>query len=77
MESIYYLHRICFIYYVSFHLIALAAYVLNSMINKVDPQIIKRNWAGDSDVLDVIQQILKVTDEMVGSGLFAKIKKLI
>jgi len=57
--------------------IALAAYVLNSMINNVDPEIVKRNWAGDSDVLDVIQQILKVTDEMVGSGLFAKIKKLV
>lgn len=57
--------------------IALAAYVLNGMINKVDPEIVKRNWAGDSDVLDVIQQILKVADEMVGSGLFAKIKKLL
>lgn len=55
--------------------IALAAYVLNSIINNTDPEIVRKHWAGDGDVLEVIQSILKVADEMIGSGLWNKIKK--
>lgn len=54
--------------------VALAAWVLNSLINKTDPAIVMRHWAGDEDALDLIQQILQVADEMVGSGLWAKIR---
>lgn len=56
--------------------IALAAYVLNSIINNSDPAIVRRHWAGDIDVLELIQQILHVADEMVGSGLWHKLKGL-
>jgi len=55
----------------------LSAYVLNSIINKTDPEVVKRHWAGDKDVLEVIQEILRVADEMVGSGLWKKLKKLV
>lgn len=55
--------------------IALAAHVLNSIINNTDPEIVKRHWAGEGDVLEVIQSILKVADDMVGSGLWNKLKK--
>ena len=55
--------------------IALAAYVLNSIINKTDPQIIRRHWAGQEDILMTIKNILAVADEMVGSGLMKKLKK--
>jgi uncharacterized membrane protein YkvA (DUF1232 family) len=55
--------------------VAVAALVLNSLINKVAPEIIRRHWAGDKDILDLIQQILQVADEMVGNGLWAKIRK--
>lgn len=34
-----------------------------------------KHWAGDGDVLNVIQQIIEVADEMVGSGLWSKIRK--
>jgi len=57
--------------------IVLSAYVLNSIINKTDPEVVKRHWAGDKDVLEVIQEILRVADEMVGSGLWKKLKKLV
>jgi len=56
--------------------IALAAYVLNGIVNNTDPEIIKKHWAGEGDVLQVIQQILAVADEMVGSGLWNKLKRL-
>jgi uncharacterized membrane protein YkvA (DUF1232 family) len=54
--------------------VAVAAWVLNSLINKTNPEIIRRHWAGDEDVLDLVQQILQVADQMVGSGLWAKIR---
>lgn len=55
--------------------VAVAAFVVNRIINKINPEIVRRNWAGDEDILDLIQQILQVADEMIGSGLWAKIKK--
>lgn len=54
--------------------LALAAYVLNRIINNTDPEVVRRNWAGDGDVLEVIQSILRVADKMVGSGLWKKLK---
>ncbi len=57
--------------------IALTAWVLNSFINKTDPEIIKKYWVGDEDVLQVIQKIIAAADKMVGKGLWDKLKKLI
>ncbi|MFO7889211.1 MAG: DUF1232 domain-containing protein [bacterium] len=57
--------------------IALAAYVLNSIVNNSNEDIVTKHWAGDGDILKVIQQILKVADEMVGSGLWRKVKRIV
>lgn len=57
--------------------ISLAAYVLNSIMRKTDPEIVKKHWAGEEDILEVVKKILKVADEMVGQGLWKKLKKLI
>jgi uncharacterized membrane protein YkvA (DUF1232 family) len=54
--------------------IALTAYVLNGIITHTDPSIIQKHWAGEGDVLDLIQKILAVADEMVG-GLWVKLKR--
>jgi len=54
--------------------IALTAYVLNGLVNKIDPEIIRKHWAGDEDVLNVIKKILSVADKMVGQGLWTKLK---
>ncbi len=56
--------------------IALAAYVLNGIINHTDPEVLRRHWAGESDILDVIRQILAAADRMVGSGVWKKLKRL-
>jgi uncharacterized membrane protein YkvA (DUF1232 family) len=57
--------------------IVLAAYVLNSMINRIDPQIIERHWAGDEEALQVIRRIVEVADQMLGKGLWQKVKRYI
>lgn len=55
--------------------IAVAAYVLNSIINHTDPEIVKKHWAGDGEVLEVIQRILASADDMIGGGLWNKLKR--
>lgn len=57
--------------------IVLTAYVLNSMINRVDPVLIRKHWAGEGDVLITLQNILSLADKMIGSGLFQKIKRVV
>lgn len=57
--------------------VALAAYVLNSIINSCDEEIVVKHWAGEQNLLDLIKEILKVADEMVGSGLWRKIKRFV
>jgi len=56
--------------------VALSAYALNSIINTVDQTVVTKHWAGDRDLLQVIQEVLKVADEMVGSGLWRRLKAL-
>ncbi len=54
--------------------IALAAWVINSMISETNPEIVRRHWAGDGDSLEVIKRILASADDMIGSGLWERIK---
>ncbi len=55
--------------------IALAAYILNDLINEVDPQIVRKHWAGENDILDLIKTILANADKMFGGKMWNKIKK--
>lgn len=54
--------------------VVIAAYVLNGIINRTSPEVVRQLWAGDEDVLVVIQNILKVADNMIGSGLWRRLK---
>ena len=54
--------------------IAIAAYVLNSIINNASPELVKKHWAGERDIMAVIQAILRVADKMVGKGLWKKLR---
>ncbi|MBN1879464.1 DUF1232 domain-containing protein [bacterium] len=54
--------------------IAILAWVLNSMLNQIDQDIVLRYWAGDSTVLTTIQRIIDTTDKLLGKGLLKKIK---
>ncbi len=55
--------------------IAVTAYILNDLINEVDPQIVRNHWAGDSDILDLIKTIIANADKMIGSKIWGKIRK--
>ena len=55
--------------------IAVAAFVLNDLINEIDPQIVRKHWAGEQDVLVLIKTILTNADKMIGSKMWQKIRK--
>lgn len=54
--------------------VVVAAWVLNNMVNRIDQNIIRSHWAGEEDVLQVVQHIIGSADQMLGSGLWNKIK---
>ncbi|MBN1154972.1 DUF1232 domain-containing protein [candidate division KSB1 bacterium] len=55
--------------------IALSAYVLSSVLNNLDPMIVRRYWAGDEDILNIVQRILLTAEDMIGKGIWQKLKK--
>ncbi len=55
--------------------IAVTALVLNDLLNELDPKIISRNWAGEKDILVLIKTIVANASNMLGSGLWSKLKK--
>lgn len=55
--------------------ISVAAYVLNDIVNEIDPQIVRKHWAGEQDILDLVKTILANADKMIGSKLWKKIRK--
>lgn len=57
--------------------VALSCYALNSIINKTDVEIVKSLWAGKGDILKIIKKVLETADEVIGKGLWLKIKRLL
>ena len=55
--------------------LAIAAYILHDFVNKGNTDIVYEHWAGDSDVLASIQNILTVADKYFGQGLWERIKR--
>ncbi len=45
--------------------VALAVYVLNEVINKSGAEVVKRHWAGEEDILEVIQKTLKAGNKFL------------
>lgn len=54
--------------------VAVASYILHQVVNETSEEIVRKHWAGDGDVLLVIKNVISVADDMVGSGMWSKIK---
>lgn len=57
--------------------VALAAYVISSIMKNTGPEIVTKHWAGEQDVLDLVQQIVDVASDMLGNKLWDKLKKIV
>jgi len=55
--------------------IVLAAFVLNGLLSKTEPEVIERHWMGDDDVLKVIKDIILISDKLVGEKIMRKLKR--
>ncbi|NLT40526.1 MAG: DUF1232 domain-containing protein [Clostridiales bacterium] len=56
--------------------VAVAAFVLNRIINNTSPEVVGKYWAGNESILETIKKVLQKADELIGSGLWKKIKKM-
>lgn len=52
-----------------------SAYVLNDLINNTNPQLVKKHWAGERDILFIIKNIIANADHLVGDKILSKLKK--
>ncbi len=57
--------------------VALAAYVINSVMKNSDPAIVTRHWAGEQDILELVQQIVDVASDMLGNKIWDKLKRMV
>lgn len=56
--------------------IALAAYVLHRLVNTTDLTIVQRHWAGEVDLLKLIQRVLDNANAMLGVLVAGRIQRL-
>ncbi len=57
--------------------VALAAYVINSVMHNCDPAIVTRHWAGEQNILQLVQQIVDVASDMLGNKIWDKLKRMV
>ena len=57
--------------------IALAAFILNDFVNNNDSELLYEHWAGQTDVLASIQNVLTLANKFLGEGLWKKLKNKI
>lgn len=54
--------------------IALAAWVLHDLIQSSGPELVLEHWAGDADVVALVARIIAAANDLIGSGMFKKLK---
>jgi uncharacterized membrane protein YkvA (DUF1232 family) len=55
--------------------IALATYALNSVLETIDPAIVREHWAGQGDVLEVVRGVVGKAHLMLGGRLWGKLTR--
>jgi len=55
--------------------IVLAAYVVHLMVNKIDPAIIHKHWAGEGNILQIVQNIVENAQQMLGRGIWSRLRR--
>lgn len=54
--------------------IAVAAWILDDLIKSAGPEIVEEHWAGDEDVLELVERIVDSANDLVGSGMVRRLK---
>lgn len=57
--------------------LAVAAYVLNGLLNIPQPQILEQHWAGEKNLLGLLQGATATVHQAMGGGLLGKLDPLL
>lgn len=49
--------------------LVIAAFVLDQMLNRVPPEIVREHWDGDEDILALVQEVLDISTAFVPAWL--------
>jgi uncharacterized membrane protein YkvA (DUF1232 family) len=52
-------------------------YLLNRLLTSVDASVLKQHWSGNQDLLAVIRNVLAAADNLVGSNMLSRLKKIV
>jgi uncharacterized membrane protein YkvA (DUF1232 family) len=52
-------------------------YLLNRLLTSVDASVLKQHWSGNEDLLLVIKNVLAAADNLVGSNMLSRLKKIV
>jgi uncharacterized membrane protein YkvA (DUF1232 family) len=57
--------------------VVLTVYVLRKILVDVDQRIVKEHWNGEEDLLEVITNVIKAADDLVGKKVLKKIEQIV
>lgn len=57
--------------------LALAAYVVSSVIVNAGPSVVRRHWAGEEDVLNLVNRVIGLSERWLNSGRWQHIRYLV
>ncbi len=56
--------------------VVLLAYVLNGLVNRAGPEVVREYWAGDEDILELLSRILAAVNDLFTGRLAEGLEKL-
>lgn len=57
--------------------ILLALFVVDRVINRIDPAIVREHWAGEGDILEVVQDATSAVQDLMGRKFAGKFSRLL
>lgn len=57
--------------------LALAACVINGVIASAGPDVVRRHWPADAEVLDVVTQVLLRAERWLGGRQWRRIRRIL
>jgi uncharacterized membrane protein YkvA (DUF1232 family) len=54
--------------------VALSAWALFGMLNRVDESVLRQEWAGEGDVIAVLRSVMEKAEQMLGRKLWGRVR---
>jgi hypothetical protein len=54
--------------------VALAAYTIYSVVRGAGEETVREHWAGEGDVLETLERVLRLATDLVGTGVWGRLR---